>query len=202
MSRTPGARGGNNPTSHAFAGTVAQAAERWLVKYVGTQRGRRDARLAAVRVEKYLVPFLGMTPLARVSGDDLRDYRLWLERPAAHSSIQTVAHVLSDARCFFNWAASEGLVDRSPFPRRLMPRIQERPPDRLSDEEVHRLLRIDEPFRYVLQLGLATGLRWGELIQARAEHISELDGHLYLTVAPGARAPNLDVFAACPLPET
>jgi integrase/recombinase XerD len=94
--------------------------------------------------------------------------------------------VLSDARCFFNWAVSEGLLERSPFPRRALPKIQERPPDRLTDEEVDRILGIEEPYRYVLQLGLATGLRWGELVQARAEHVVELGRHLYLTVGAGS----------------
>lgn len=59
----------------------------------------------------------------------------------------TVWHVLSDARCLFRWAEDEGLVDRSPFPRRVMPRLPERPPGRLTDEEVAQLLAIPEPWR-------------------------------------------------------
>lgn len=140
---------------------------------------------ARVRVEKYLAAFLGPTPLAQVSGDQLRAYRLWLERPEAGIAPQTVVHLLSDARCFFNWAVAEGHLDRSPFPRRLLPRLQERPPDRLSDDEVDRLLQIAEPFRFTLVLGLATGLRWGELVQARAEHAVRVHGRLYLTVGLG-----------------
>src|SRR5262245_49668153 len=108
----------------AFVGTVAQAADRWLAKYIRTRRAERDARMAQVRAERYLKPFLGTKQLTRITGDDLRDYRLWLQRPEAGISLQTVAHLLSDARCFFNWAVSEGLLDRSPFPRRLMPKIQ------------------------------------------------------------------------------
>jgi len=155
------------------------------VHYVATSRRPRDQRMARVRVEKYLGAFMGPTPLAQVSGDQLRAYRLWLERPEAGISPQTVVHLLSDARCFFNWAVAEGHLDRSPFPRRLLPRLQERPPDRLTDDEVARLLQIEEPFRYTLVLGLATGLRWGELVQVRAEHVVPVHGRLYLTVGLG-----------------
>jgi integrase/recombinase XerD len=83
----------------------------------------------------------------------------------------TVWHVLSDARCLFRWAEDEGLVDRSPFPRRVMPRLQERPPDRLTDEDVERLLAIPEPWAFVIRFGLATGLRWGEMARAQAAHV-------------------------------
>ena len=165
--------------------TVRRAAARWLVHYVATSRNARGIRLAHVRVQKYLVPFMGQRALPRVSGDDVRAYRLWLERPEAGLSPQTVVHVLSDARCFFNWAVAEHFLAQSPFPRRALPRIQERPPDRLSDDEIDRLLTIEEPYRFVLRLGLATGMRWGELVQACAEHVMELDGHLYLTVGAG-----------------
>ena len=50
-----------------------------------------------------------------------------------------------------------------------MPKIQEQPPDRLTDEEVEQLLAIEDPYRYLIQLALATGLRWGELTRVRAE---------------------------------
>jgi integrase len=163
--------------------TIRQLAQRWLLRYVRTSRNQRGIRLARVRVEKYLAVFLGDMHPAQLTGDDLRAYRLWLEHRGI--SRQTVAHVLSDARCLLNWAVGEEILPRNPFPRRLMPRIQERPPQRLDDDEVAGLLQIDEPFRFVVRLALATGLRWGELVQARAEHVRELDGFLYLTVGAG-----------------
>jgi integrase len=43
-----------------------------------------------------------------------------------------------------------------------MPRIQERPPDRLTDDEVDKLLAILEPWAFIIRLRLGTGLRWGE----------------------------------------
>lgn len=158
------------------SGTVAVLADRWLSSYVPTARCAKAARIAARRVELYLKPYLGMKPAARVAGGDLRAYRLWLEERKSRGrplSPQTVAHVLADARCMFRWAASEGLVDRSPVPGRLLPRIQERRPDRLTDEEVDRLLAIPDPWAYAIRLGLATGLRWGELARAQASDVEK-----------------------------
>src|SRR5262249_28427048 len=55
---------------------IARAPDRRLAVYVATCRGR-DARLARVRIDRYLVPFFGMRRLRRVTGDDMRQYRLW-----------------------------------------------------------------------------------------------------------------------------
>jgi integrase len=151
---------------HAGAGpnTVGRLAARWLASYIATNRNAYGQRLAARRVEMYLVPALGRKVIARVRADDLRRYRLWLEQ--RDLSPQSVAHILSDARCFFGWAVDAGYASRTPVPRRLLPRIQERAPDRLSDVEVERLLAIPEPWSFLVRLGLGTGLRWGEMKRA------------------------------------
>lgn len=148
---------------------VKDAAAKWLETYVPTARNEAGVKTAKARVKKYLVPALGWKMLDRVAADDLRGYRLWLEGKPI--TAQTVAHLLSDARCFFGWCEDAGLIDRSPVPRRLLPRIPERPPDRLSNEEVEVLLGLPEPYRFVVRLALATGLRWGELCRAQASDI-------------------------------
>lgn len=150
--------------------TVAQGAERWLTNYIATARNGKGQRLAADRVEQYLIPHLGFRLMSRVTADDLRSYRVALEKTKL--SAQTVAHLLSDCRCFFGWAEDSGLIDRSPVPRKLLPRIQEKPPDRLTDEEVEALLRLPERWAWVIRLALGTGLRWGELVRAQASDIT------------------------------
>jgi integrase len=153
----------------ASSETVGELAQKWAETYCRTTRNAKGRSLAARRVERFLEPFLGHLKLARLAAEDLRRYRLWLEKRGL--APQSVAHVLSDARCFLNWCADSGLAARSPFPRRLMPRLQERPPDRLNDSEVVRLLSIREPYRFVIALGLGTGLRWSELCRAQAAHL-------------------------------
>ncbi len=149
--------------------TVRDVAERWLTVYVPTARGEKQVRMSRTRVSKYLAEFMGHKPLVSVKPDDFREYRLWLEDQELKP--MTVVHLLSDARCFFNWCADTGVLDRSPFPRRVMPRVQEVPPDRLTDEEVVSVLSVREPHAFVLRLALGTGLRWGELTRAQASDV-------------------------------
>ena len=150
--------------------SVSDAAVRWLSTYVATSRSPKGQRLAALRVQRYLDPGLGHFLVRKIQIEDLRRYRLFLER-SGFLSPQTVAHVLSDARCFFNWCRDSGLTDQVPIPRRLLPRIQERPPDRLSDEEIARAVVIPDPYGFIVRLGLATGLRWGELVRAQTTDV-------------------------------
>ena len=149
--------------------TVADGAERWLETYVKTARNEVSQKTAKSRVRLHLVPFLGSMLMGNVGPDDLRRFRLWLERKDL--SLQTVAHILSDARCLFRWAEDSGLIERAPVPRRLLPRIQERPPDRLNDDEVANLVALTGTLGFAIRFGLATGLRWGEMCRALTSDI-------------------------------
>jgi integrase len=149
--------------------TVAVAAARWLSRYVPTVRGERDQRLAAQRARDYLGPFLGCSLLRKLSRDHIRTYRMWLETRAL--AAQSVRHVLSDLRCMLNWCEDCGLLDRSPFPRKVLPKIQERPPNRLSDDEFLRVCSIEEPYGFIARFLGFTGLRWGEAARAQSADI-------------------------------
>jgi integrase len=160
--------------------TVQKAASDWLETYVKTARNPKGVALAGTRVTKYLNEFMGARPLDSITADDLRKYRLWLASTKFEGNRlaeQTIAHVLSDARCFFGWCEDGGLLPRSPVPRRLLPRIQEKPPDRFTDSEMDVLVDLPEPHGFVVRLGLATGLRWGEMCRAQA---SDVDGDVLL----------------------
>jgi len=149
--------------------TVCQAAEEWFRTYVPNARSPYGVKQTEDRIERFLEPFLGHLFLHRLGPQDLRAYRLWLE--AKNLAPLTVKHILGDARCLLNWAEDAGYLDRSPFPKRIMPRIEERPPDRLTDEEVERVVRIPDPHGFVVRLALATGLRWGELTRAMSSDV-------------------------------
>ncbi len=149
--------------------SVRMVAKTWLAVRVATSRNERGLRLARTRVEKYLEPYMGTMKLSSVTPDDLRQYRLWLERKSI--SAQTVKHLLSDARCFFYWCEDSGYIEKAPVPRRLLPRIQEKPPERLTDVEIAKLTSLPEPYGFVARLGIGTGLRWGELCRAQASDV-------------------------------
>lgn len=149
--------------------TVAELAKEWLETYCKTARGKKSYVTAEQRVRTYFVPYFGPKRVDRLTAQDLRRYRLWLEK--FDIAPVTVHHILADARCILNWVEGTGMILRSPFPKRLMPRIQERPPDRVKDEEAEKLLAVPEPYGFVVRLALATGLRWGELTRVEASDL-------------------------------
>jgi integrase len=149
--------------------TVKDAAARWLQGYVATARDEKGQQLAAQRFRDHVVPYLGHLLLCRITAEHLRALRVKLER--THLSVQSVRHVLSDVRCLLNWCEDDGLIDRSPVPRKLLPKMQERPPDRLTEEEIVTLVSLPDPYGFVCRLGLGTGLRWGELVRAQAADV-------------------------------
>lgn len=155
---------------------VAAAVEVWLKGRIAAARGPKFQKLTRTRAEKYLIPFLGYRPLCRVTSEDLRGYRLWLDTKLAP---QTVCHVLGDARGFFLWAVADGLLDRSPFPARLMPRVEGQAMGRFTRDECATLVALPEPYGFYHRLALGTGLRWGELCRADA---MDLDGHRLVVV--------------------
>lgn len=149
--------------------TVAQAAERWLAYYVPTTRSVKNVSMAAQRVRDYVQPYFGDRALRELRADDVRGHRLWLEKKGL--APRTVRHLMADVRCMFNWAVENEYLVKSPFPRRVMPRIQEMAPDRLTDAEVAAVLRIPEPHAFYVRFALGTGMRWGELCRAQAHHV-------------------------------
>ena len=172
----------------SMAGTVGDACERWLSSYVRTQRSEKGQGITAQRIRDYIEPFFGSMLLEKVEREDVRSFRLHLE---ARTSLgpTSVWHVLSDVRCLFNWCADSGLLERSPFPRRVMPRLQEKAPDRLTDDQAARIAVLEAPHGFVCRLALGTGLRWGELCRAQGVDVKRLrvpgsvEDHWFLEVS-------------------
>jgi len=170
------------------AGSVSAACERWLESCIALGRNEKGQKLAAQRVRTYIEPFFGHMLVERVTREDVRSFRLWLESRFTLSAA-SVMHVLSDVRSLFNWCEDSGLVGKSPFPRRVMPRLQERPPDRLTDEEAAKVAALEAPYGFVCRMALGTGLRWGELCRAQAADVKrvrvpgEVGEQWYLEVA-------------------
>jgi len=165
--------------------TVKDAAKRWLSSALPLTRNPRGVTLARQRVENDLLPHLGARRLSLLSREDCRKYRMDLESRKPTRSPQTVAHILADLRAMLLWAVDAGLLDRSPFPRRILPRVKEKAPDRLTDEEALELVALPEPWGFYLRLLLGTGIRWGEAVRAEAQHIER--GHLVLSQTKSGR---------------
>ena len=151
--------------------TVNATAKEWLEKRVAVKRTPEGLQKATTRAEWYLGGFMGLKFLGNVTRIDLWEYRRWLETHERKLSPTSVWHILSDARCLFRWCEDVGKLERSPFPRGLMPKLEERPPDKLEAFEVSALVAIPEPYGFVIRLGLGTGIRWGEMTRAQASDV-------------------------------
>jgi integrase len=150
--------------------TVEEAAKKWLVSYISLGRQPKGQKLAAQRVRDFLVPSIGHLRLASLKREDIRGYRLWLERQSI--SAMSVRHILADCRCLLRWCEDDGLLERSPFPRRVLPKIQEQPPDRLTPEELRKVCSLEEPYGFTCRFLAQTGLRWGEFVRAKRSEIN------------------------------
>ena len=141
--------------------SLYDAGVRWISTYVATTRNPKGQRLAWTRFQKYIYRWLGWADLDELTEDDIRGFRLELEQRWKLSPY-TVTHILSDLRCFLRWAVGVGLLERSPFPARAMPRIPEVAPRGFDEREVALLESVPGIGGAVLRFLLGTGLRWAE----------------------------------------
>lgn len=160
----------------AVRGTVAEFGERWIDVSVKTRRTERGVREARSRFRRLFRRFAGHVAIDRLRPDDIREFRIWLEarkrgKAKKRYSPEMVRHTLSDVRAFLGWLVDSGYLDRSPWPRRVMPRIPERPPKTLTEKETQVLLKLPYPYGWVIKLGLATACRWGELCGLQAKDL-------------------------------
>lgn len=145
-------------------------ARRWLAEYVATERSEKNRRLAEQRMRDHVLPVVGTYSMAELEKDPS------LLRPLKHAllhakkangdalSVQTVRHILLDVGCLFRFAVDEArVIDRSPFSKKLLPRVQGQIPDPLSEVEVMRLFDVvPEANRLLCLVALACGARYGE----------------------------------------
>jgi integrase len=152
----------------ALTVSVRDAAEQWLSSYIENRRDERSARLASQRVHDYLVAHLGGRLVWKLNRAHLESYLTFLKDKKKGLSEQSIRHILADCRCFLLWCVDVQLIERSPFPRRFMPKVQERLPDRLSRDELLKVCSIPGDYGLACRFLAVTGLRWGEFILANA----------------------------------
>jgi len=151
--------------------SLYDAGARWITTYVATTRNPKGQRLAWTRFRSYvLLSNLCHLKPAEIGEDDIRTFRIELER-MWELSPYTVTHVLSDLRCFLRWAVQAGILERSPFPARVMPRIAEVAPRGFDEDEVAVLVAVPGIGGAVLRFLLGTGLRWAEACRAMQDDV-------------------------------
>lgn len=166
VARLKGAHIGSERNPLAAA---AAAVEHWLDKVAPLTQKPSTLRSSRNKLRSYFLP------VAPPNLVDLRIEHVRAMRAVAESkgmAASSVADTLAGIHNFLGWCEREGLIQRAPWERGLMPRIQERAPDRLSDEQVTAILAAaKEPHRSLIRLSLLTGLRRGELIALQWRHV-------------------------------
>ena len=151
--------------------TVKGFSHRWLSVWVAQHRNEKNQRLARQRLKDHVLPVIGRIYMDEVRRGHLEELRASLE--AKGLSVNTVRHILSDARSMFAYAVRMELQNATPFAGGgILPKSPRRAPDRLSDDEVAKILaNCPKKGSPAVRLSLLTGLRWGEIQRLQWRHI-------------------------------
>ena len=155
--------------------TVEDAVHSWMEDHVRHARHGAFAENTRVRCERVLLPFMGAMSLDQVTAGTLFAYRNHLvgrtSRRKRPFSAATIRMYLGDVRAVLNHALTLQVLDRSPIPRRWLPRLPERAPEVLTPKEQAILRALPGDYGRALRLLLGTGIRWGELERAMAQDV-------------------------------
>ena len=141
-----------------------------------------------------------LTSFTQVNAGHLQAYVRELEAQGRKAA--TILRLIASAKAFFNWQINEGMRTDNPAMGLKAPKIEKKPPEILSEEEIARLL--DQPSsrapkelrdKAMMELLYATGIRVSELISLELddvnlpmEYVTCRDGHKERTVPFGATA--------------
>jgi integrase len=158
--------------------TVEDAVNSWLEDHVKVHRHGAFAENTRWRCEHVLLPFMGKEPLEKVTAGTLFKYRNEVRKlkrrgnsEAGQLSDATVRMYLGDVRAVLNHALTLEVLDRSPIPRRWLPKLPERAPDVLTRKEQGVLGALPGEYGRALRILLGTGIRFGELVRAQAKDV-------------------------------
>ena len=130
---------------------------------------------------KHLLPYFADVPLVRINKGMARDYRNQRqhEKPISDATINRDLSVL---RHILYWAVDESLVVANPLSRMPMARERRKRRPVMTVDEEHLLLgAASEHMRRMIIAALDTGMRRGELLHQRWEHVDFARRVLFVT---------------------
>ena len=173
---------------------------RKLMEYVQQHDIMSDEMISAPKCASASADVQCMTSFAQVTAEQLQTYVLELEEQGRKAA--TISRFIASAKAFFSWQVTEGLRADNPAKGLKAPKIEKKPPEILSEEEIKRLL--DQPSSHapkelrdkaMMELLYATGIRVTELISLelsdvnlQLEYVTCRDEHKERTVPFGATA--------------
>jgi len=147
-----------------------------FLRYLQIEKGFSQGTIRAYQldIEKGLIPFLhqqGKSEIEEVTKDDIRDYLDYVATVRGNSNV-TRARKLAAIKSFFNYLVENDGLDVNPAASIRSPKIPEKEPEYLTEEECIHLLetiarkakpRVRERDMAIAVLFLHTGLRVSEL---------------------------------------
>lgn len=131
---------------------------------------------------KLLLPYWGTTEIGRITKAGARDYRAYRHKAKKNLSDTTVNRDLECLRHMLFWAVDEGILLSNPVSRVLMIRERRKPRLMLTVAEEDKLLAAAAPhLRSIIIAALDSGMRRGEILTERWEHVDFTRRILYVT---------------------
>ena len=177
------AQGGRlcHPGERSFGGSCTMKEMETFISYLVTERNVSENTLLSYRrdlrkLEDYCRE-QSITRPAQVSASNLQSYLLFLEDE--HFKAATISRSVASIHAFFQYLYREHLVEEDVSESLQAPKIEKRPPEILTVEEVNRLL--DQPSgsepkdlrdKAMLELLYATGIRVSELIDLKVSDVN------------------------------
>jgi integrase len=131
---------------------------------------------------KLLLPYWGTTEIGRITKAGAREYRAYRHKAKKHLSDTTINRDLECIRHILFWAVDEGILLSNPLSRVLMVRERRKPRLMLTVTEEDKLLAAAAPhLRSIIIAALDSGMRRGEILTERWQHVDFTRKILYVT---------------------
>jgi integrase len=180
----------NGTLSGAAGMTLVEYLRKWLEDFARPRIAATTFRRYQRDIERFVIPTLGHVRLAKLKPGDLQSaYAVWQrERHDGRKgtlSAQTIAHVHRVLHSALATALRQGAVSRNVAEATSPPRMVRKEMSVLDREQVGRLLTMASggDMEFVITLGLACGLRRGELLGLRWKDCDQTRGTLVVAQA-------------------
>lgn len=146
---------------------------------------------------KVLLPHFGECPIGAISKSSVREYRT-LRHKEKQLTETTLNRDIEVLRHLLYWAMDEGFLAANPLARIRLPKQRRKPRPILNLAEEAKLLDAAAPhLRHLITAALDSGMRRGELLTQRTEHVDLTRRVLLVTHSktPGGEAREIPLTA-------
>ena len=154
-----------------------------------------DGEVKAYHVDrlKLLLPYFGEIPIGQINKTSVREYRKWRHKYKTISDT-TINRDLEALRRILNFAVDEGILPQNPLGRLKLVRERRKPRLVMSVGEELKLLQFAAPhLQRIIIAALDTGMRRGEILNQRWEHVEFSRRLLFVTKSKTAEGESREI---------